>query len=287
MFRPLTTFLLTVVLLTICTIHQSSAQNPREPRVIAGPTESISSLAFSPDGKWLAVGGGAPTAKKGAMQPGHVLLLNMATAKPEYAKEYSKGPVVVGYADDGKLLVTLSGDKVLRFLDAATGKEQFPEQDHRIFIVRGFAVSADGKRIATVGAVQGFVLSARVWDASSGKENTQIQGSGNGPIAFTPDARSLVFGALVGRKGNYEIRLIDIESKNVQRSWKAHSAKVETIAITRDGKMVASASIDKTVKLWDLSTGDEKRSIAMDAAVNAVSFLPYRKTLVTLSRING
>lgn len=51
-----------------------------------------------------------------------------------------------------------------------------------------------------------------------------------------------------------------------------HTAAVNGLAISPDGKLVVSGSSDKTVRLWDLETGQEIRQLLQDAAVWSVTF---------------
>lgn len=61
-----------------------------------------------------------------------------------------------------------------------------------------------------------------------------------------------------------------------------HAALVRHIAFSRDGKTLASASFDKTVKLWDVATGTLKRALTGHAdSVFWVAFSPNGNTIAT------
>ena len=61
---------------------------------------------------------------------------------------------------------------------------------------------------------------------------------------------------------------------------KGHSAALKTVAISPDGKFLATGSRDKSVKLWDYQSGLEIRSlIGHDHTVNGLSFSPDSKLI--------
>jgi WD40 repeat protein len=65
---------------------------------------------------------------------------------------------------------------------------------------------------------------------------------------------------------------------------KGHSASVKTVAISPDGKILATGSRDKSVKLWDQQSGMEIRSlIGHDHTINGLSFSPNGLYLATSS----
>jgi WD40 repeat protein len=65
---------------------------------------------------------------------------------------------------------------------------------------------------------------------------------------------------------------------------KGHEAPVNCVAIDHDGKLIASGSDDKTVKLWDLVTGKEIRTLpGHTGAVTSVAFSSDRKSLASAS----
>ena len=61
-----------------------------------------------------------------------------------------------------------------------------------------------------------------------------------------------------------------------------HSSSVFSVAFSPDGKTLASGSLDFTVKLWDVSTGKELRTLEGHALeVYSVAFSPNGKILAS------
>jgi WD40 repeat protein len=68
---------------------------------------------------------------------------------------------------------------------------------------------------------------------------------------------------------------------------KGHSASVKAVAISPDGKFLATGSRDRTAKLWDAGTGFEIRTfMGHEHTVNSVQFSPNGKLIATSSADN-
>jgi WD40 repeat protein len=67
-----------------------------------------------------------------------------------------------------------------------------------------------------------------------------------------------------------------------------HAAQVLTLAYTKDGKLLASGSVDNTIKFWDPSTGNELRTLkGHDGTVMSVAFSPDERLLASGSADNS
>ena len=68
---------------------------------------------------------------------------------------------------------------------------------------------------------------------------------------------------------------------------KGHNAAVKAVAISPDGKYIATGSRDKSAKVWDVESGRELRSyLGHQHTVNGVEFSPDGKLLATSSADN-
>ncbi len=74
----------------------------------------------------------------------------------------------------------------------------------------------------------------------------------------------------------------------VQQAWNAalqtlegHSGSVQSIAFSPDGKLLASGSDDKTIKLWDTATGDVQTLEGHSGSIQSIAFSPDGKLLAS------
>jgi hypothetical protein len=71
------------------------------------------------------------------------------------------------------------------------------------------------------------------------------------------------------------------ESLTLERTLAGHSGWVRAVAVTPDGRRAISASEDRTLKVWDLSTGKELASIVLDGSLYCLAVATDGLTIVT------
>jgi WD40 repeat protein len=144
--------------------------------------------AFSPDGKVLAV------CASGAF--GGAIVLWAVPSGKELRR--FPGPRSWGgeaaFSPDGKLLA-VADDRVVAFLEPATGKERLRLPRHAEELVC-FAFSPDGRRVATAGGdrVAGKDYAIHLWDVATGRELARLNGHRTcvSQVTFSADGRQLI-----------------------------------------------------------------------------------------------
>lgn len=90
-------------------------------------------------------------------------------------------------------------------------------------------------------------------------EGDRIVGDVANSVAFTPDGRFIAAGMSYG-----VIRLWSTETWEQAQIFEGHRYAVRAIAISPDGETLVSVSSDQTLKVWNLTTGELQRTIALD-----------------------
>ena len=142
-------------------------------------------------------------------------------------------------------------------------------------------VSPDGRTIA-VGEADKLVT---LWDIAAKRKLTSLRGHTGwvAHVRFSPDGKTILSGGGSEFSGALpaQVRLWNTDSGNVERSG-ASLHSVGSVAFSPDGKSIATSSYDKLIKLWDVATGNEIRTLKDHIdAVYALAFTPDGKRLVS------
>ena len=158
---------------------------------------------------------------------------------------------------DGRFIITASSDKTLRVWEIATGQTLRTLKGHTDS-VNACALSPDGRWI--VSASKDKTL--RVWDAETGQVLRTLEGhtGSMNACAFSPDGRWLVSASnksyIFSTGGEKTICIWDFAAGSLSRSLEGHSRDVLSSVFSPEGGSIASSSQDRTVRVWDIHTGE-------------------------------
>ena len=238
--------------------------------------DRIQDIEFSPDGEYLLIGlGEAGNYPDGSDSPAdssaYLWDLRNRTQAQVYAG-HTNWTWTADISPDGSLIASGSGplffpasldelDASVRVWDAATGRQAVALQGHT-HTVDSVKFLPDGQRLLSA-SWDGTI---RLWDLGTGGEAQRYNiphEAGSAPprvymIELLPDGQQFVSGSQDG-----VIRLWDIASGEILREYHGHSAQVNGVHISGDGKLMASASggwdsngDDSTARLWNVETGE-------------------------------
>ena len=238
----------------------------KELLTLSGHSDTVWSVAWSPDGKRLATGSEDNTAK----------VWDAVTGKELLTLSSHSGTVwSVAWSPDGERLATGSDDKTAKVWDAGTGEELLILKGHYLG-VNSVAWSPDGKRLATGSSADN---TAKVWDATMGRELLTLSGHSGTvhSVAWSPDGKRLATGS-----EDKTAKVWDATTGMELLTLSGHSRDVESVAWSPDGKRLATGSLDGTAKVWDADTGKELLTLSgHSGTVHSVAWSPDGKRLAT------
>jgi WD40 repeat protein len=177
------------------------------------------------------------------------------------------------YTPDGEKLISASRDGTVRVWDLGNGREVFTYRGHvtppgddkatvddrSIFKVPAVAVSADGTLVASTGSGE-----IHVWDLKTGKLKKKIPGHNQlliRGLAFLPDGKHLATGG-----DDKIVRVWTIETAKEAVAFPAQNARIEAVAVSPNGKLVAATDANGLLAVYKADGSDKKPVMAVQAS---------------------
>lgn len=233
---------------------------------IGDSSHAIISICFSPDGKTIAAatGAGDRTVKLWSVEGDGSLLMTFSG--------HTHAVSDVSFSPDGKTIASV-GDKTIRLW--STNYSNVLE-DNNWLLSQCF--SLDGKTVATASRdLNDGNTIMRLWSVH-GKLKTELKipVPGDEKARFSPDCKNLA----IPSGNNVQLWSVDNTQWGLLRG---HKDAVRGVSFRADSKMIASASRDKTVILWDLEKKLLSSILRHSDWVSDVIFSPNGKTVATVS----
>jgi WD40 repeat protein len=190
------------------------------------------SVAFSPDGRTIALARDAPD----------VLLLDARSGEPSKTIAGHRNNVMcLTFTPDGRKLITGAADRTVRIWDVATGKEEAVLAEHKEAVF-GVDISRDGKKLATTDGRGG---TARLWDLGARRvlHSFDQQFTLIPHVRFSPDGRLLAISSWRGT-----LNLLDTEAFGNRMHFQNNHG-IKWSDFSPDQKWLAVASFSTVVEV--------------------------------------
>jgi WD40 repeat protein len=240
-------------------------------KTIEGHNEVINDTDFSPDSKMLATGSSDNTIRL-TKEGGENIILRGHKARV----------TIVHFSPDGKMLVSASGDAAVKLWniegkELMTLQEPIKEMDESdSSTVENVQFSSDSKNVFIVG--NGKMAKVRLLDIQGKELRIFKSASKEGAVSADFDRNNKSM-AIVDREN--ALKLWSREG-NLLNVYRGHTSKINASSFSGDSKFLASASDDKTVKIWK-NDGTLVKSVSHEDKVNSVSFSSDSKFLASAS----
>ena len=241
----------------------SEVESGEQVRIFTGHTESVMSVAFSPDGRYALSGPSDQFADDNTMR-----LWEVESGKQVRIFTGHRSPVMsVAFSPDGRYALSGLIDNTMRLWEVETGAEVRVFSGHTES-VWSVAFSPDS-RYALSGSTDNTM---RLWEVESGEQVRVFSGHTESvwSVAFSPDGRYALSGSV-----DRTMRLWEVESGAEVRVFSGHTSSVVSVAFSPDGRYALSGSWDTTLRLWEVESGAEVRVFSgHTSSVESVAFSP-------------
>ena len=235
-----------------------------------GHKNSISSVAFSPDGRRVLTGGKS--------RQRVAFLWDVDSGRVLRAFRLQRADVnAVAFGPQGRRVLTGQDDGTTILWNADSGEQLRVFRKNDDDYVRSVAFSPDGNKVLIAGNDTTPVL----WDAGSGEQLVTFQGHTGSvhSVAFSPDGRRVLTGS-----GDKTAALWDAATGERLQTFDLHKGRVKSVAFSRDGRSVLVGAVltaaDLGATLWDATTGKMLKTFG-EGWVDCVDISPHGRWVIT------
>lgn len=227
-----------------------------------GHSNSVTALAFSPDGRLLASGGWDGMIKLWSMQGGELL----------HTLEQGDGWITaLAFAPDGHSLAGATKAGTLRLWDMPSGRLQWSKE--ATYSPYALAFSPDGRILAS----SGWAGYLDIWDVEKQQRLQVLKAPASDvtAMAFSPDGKTIVQGSDYGQLHLWDIAAgtMDFTLQEIKDHIKP---AIVALAFSQDGKAVIAADVDGIIRHWSLADRALLRTDSLPAggSLKAAALLP-------------
>jgi WD40 repeat protein len=242
---------------------------------------TIRAVAFSTDHLALATSGDDTLIHTWSADTGAPFETFRGHKAPVAALTFTKaGELCSASPDPGVLVLDLDPEwKLERVLGTSDANSPLADRVHAL------RFSPDAQRLATGSGEPTRGGEIKLWAVSTGhllQDLKTVHSDMVFSLDFTADAKYLASGA-----ADKFVRVVDLATGKVARSFEGHTHHVLGVSWKRDGRTLMSAGADNVIKVWDFLTGERKKNIdGFNKEVTAISFIGITDQAVASSGDN-